>query len=73
MAEDAFREQVFKVYERLVFEEHNAGKSILFDMTDARNVYLDGYLDALGKALDMLGGVLGLGVKFDEDGNVIDG
>ena len=66
-------DEPFAVYEELVREEHEAGKSIGFDKTDPKNIYLDGYLDALGKALDLLGGALGLGVKFDSEGKVING
>ena len=66
-------DELFAVYEELVREEHNAGKLIGFDRTDPKNVYLDGYLDALGKALDLLGHVLGLGVKFDSEGKAVDG
>ncbi len=65
------RDRFFRVYEQLVYEEHDAGKRIGFDKTDPENIYLDGYLDALGKALDLLGPVLGLGVKWSEDGKLI--
>ena len=66
-------DELFAAYEELVREEHNAGKHIGFDRTDPKNAYLDGYLDALGKALDLLGPVLGLGVKFDSEGKAVDG
>lgn len=65
--------ELFAAYETLVREEQEAGKSIGFDKTDPKNIYLDGYLDALGKALDLLGDVLGLGVKFDSEGNAVNG
>lgn len=64
------KDELYAIYQTLVWEEHDKGKSIGFDMTDPKNIYLDGYLDALGKALDLLGDFLGLGVKFDEDGKV---
>lgn len=57
-------DELLAAYETLVYEEHMAGKSIGFDKADPKNIYLDGYLDALGKALDLLGPVLGLGVKL---------
>ena len=66
------KDGLFAVYQTLVMDEHNAGKSIGFDRTDPRNMYLDGYLDALGKALDLLGDFMGLGVKIgmeDDDAN----
>ena len=67
------KDELFAVYQTLVLEEHNANKSIGFDRTDPRNMYLDGYLDALGKALDLLGNFMGLGVKFDSEGKAING
>ena len=67
------RDNVLAAYESLVYEEHEANKSIGFDKTDPKNIYLDGYLDALGKALDLLGGALGLGVKFDSEGKATNG
>ena len=67
------REELAAIYQTLVMAEHEAGKSIGFDKTNPKNMYLDGYLDALGKALDLLGGALGLGVKFDSEGKVING
>ena len=67
------KDELFAVYQALVMEEHSAGKSIGFDRTDPRNMYLDGYLDALGKSLDLLGNFMGLGVKFDSEGKAING
>ena len=67
------RDNVLAAYESLVREEHEAGKSIGFDKTDPKNIYLDGYLDALGKALDLLGTALGLGVKLGQEDSVANG
>ena len=66
-------EELVAIYQTLVMAEHEAGKSIGFDKTNPKNMYLDGYLDALGKALDLLGNFMGLGVKFDSEGKVING
>ena len=67
------KDNVLAAYESLVYEEHKAGKSIGFDKTDPKNIYLDGYLDALGKALDLLGDALGLGVKLGQEDSAANG
>ena len=64
---------VLAAYESLVREEHEANKSIGFDKTDPKNIYLDGYLDALGKALCLLGDALGLGVKLGQEDSAANG
>ncbi len=62
-----FEQKVFEIYEQLVYEEHDANKRPRCFEKDITREWVSGYQDGIGKALDLLGGLLGLGVKFEED------
>lgn len=71
---DRERGDLEAIYEALVRKEHEAGKIEIFLAENQETFdWARGYQEGVGKALDLLGNFLGLGVKFDEEGNAVNG
>lgn len=61
-------QKVLEIYKRLVMAEHEAGKIECFTAGNKETYdWARGYQEGVGKALDLLGPVLGLGVKLEEE------
>lgn len=76
MDDSGFMERVFEIYKRLVMAEHDASKNrrpVGMRHDSVSDDWVLGYHAGVGNALDLLGPVLGLGVKFDEEGNAVNG